>query len=368
MRVLHFVPSLNINAGMMSVIMNYYRHINTEKIQFDFLYMYEMDQTFQTEIEDRGGRCYFIGTPSLGNHFFKSLDTFFKLNENKYDIVHCHMIFGAQLISTIAKRNGINHIIAHSHSTKFSDKPISAVRNAVLSKALPLFATDYIACSPEAALLFGKRINCNHNVMVLNNAIDTDTFKYDKRARHTLRETFGVGKSTVALGNVGRLAVQKNQKFLLEIFSKYLLINDNAVLFIVGDGELKDKLLSYSKSLGISEKVIFTGKRTDVSDLLSMFDVFLLPSLFEGAPVSAIEAQASGLKCMLSDTITKSIDVLNCEYMSIHSAPQKWASFINSLIVDDDNRTLASQKMVKAGFDLSTEAVKLEQYYYNMVK
>lgn len=366
-RVLHVVNSLNINAGMMSVVMNYYRNINRDKVQFDFMYFTEMPEDHKEEIVKLGGRIFTLGKPSFCGKYQKQLNLFFEQHKNEYIAVHCHPIWAAEFFSSAAKKNGIKHVIAHSHSTKFSHKKISSIRNRIMVSIIGLFATDYIACSPEAAYLFGKKRVKNGDVKIIRNSIECKKFKYNEIERKRIRKELGIDDKTLVIGNVGRLSVEKNQEFLLKVFKELLEIEPYAKMMIVGDGELRPKLETKIMELDIKDYVILTGKRRDVAAILSCMDVFVMPSLFEGAPLSAIEAQTAGLPCIMSDTITKSVALSSTKYLSLTLSPKKWAEEIISVLKDKhlDNRK-DYQEVIDAGFDIDKEAINLENYYLSL--
>lgn len=366
-RVLHVVNSLNINAGMMSVVMNYYRHINRDRVQFDFMYFTETSENHKEEISKLGGRIFTLGKPSFGIKYQKQLNLFFEQHKEEYIAVHCHPIWAAEFFSNAAKKNGIKHIIAHSHSTKFSDKKVSSIRNRIMVSIIGLFATDYIACSPEAAYLFGKRRVNNGHVKILRNAIECKKFKYNEIERKRIRSEFGIDDKTLVIGNIGRFCIQKNQEFLLKVFKEILEIEPYAKMMIVGDGELRTKLETKIIELDIADSVILTGKRRDVNSTLSCMDVFVMPSLFEGAPVAAIEAQTAGLPCIMSDTITKSVGLSSTKYLSLTLSSQVWAEEVISIWKEKHlNNRNNSQEVTDAGFDIDKEAINLEYYYLSL--
>ena len=166
-RILHVVSSLNVNSGMMSVIMNYYRHIERKKIQFDFLYLFEIENTYKEEIEALGGKCYYIGNPKSIFSYMLKINNFFYSHKNVYNAIHCHPIYSSIMFGFFAKKNGIKRVIAHSHSTQYSDKKNSRIRNKFLINFITFFATDYVACTKEAANLFGKKVNKKKQVFII---------------------------------------------------------------------------------------------------------------------------------------------------------------------------------------------------------
>ena len=368
-KILHVVSSLNINSGVMSVIMNYYRRINRSLLQFDFMYMEEMAEDHKKEIAALGGKVFYVPYPSFKPTDQKRLRQFFNQHKGEYSAVHCHPIWAAELVAREAKRSGIKHIIQHSHSTKFSDTKLSEMRNRLLMKFVGFFATDYIACSPEAAYLFGKKRVDNGDVMILPNAINLELYTFDKELRRRIREEFGCKEDTILVGNVGRLCPQKNQTFVIDIFRQIHSIIPNSKFLIVGEGALRSELEKKISDYSLNDIVLLTGKRTDVKAILSGLDVFLMPSFFEGAPVSAIEARTCGLPCILSDTITQSVKMDGVKFQSLDDSADVWAKetldYYNSRVGYDRNDC---SEIINHGFDISKTTEQLEEYYLNLSK
>ena len=366
-KILHVVSSLNINAGMMSVIMNYYRHIDRSRIQFDFLYFEEVDQTHEREIQQLGGSVYYIKYPTFKPSDQKKLRLFFSKHKGEYTAVHCHPIWAAEVVGYEARHAGIKHIIQHSHSTKYAETKKSEIRNRLLLKFIGLVATEYIACSPEAAYLFGKKRVVNNEVLILPNAISLESYIYNDEKRLRVRKEFHLNDSTIVVGNIGRLCKTKNQSFLLDVFKSFNALTPDSHLIIVGEGSERELLENKIKELGIEGIVTLTGKRRDVGDILSGIDLFLMPSTFEGSPVSAIEALTSGLSCVVSDSITKNIDMEGVKYVSLNVTPDIWAKealcfYLARRSVDRHNY----EKVVKSGFDIGKQVLILEDYYLSM--
>ena len=366
-RILHVVSSLNINAGMMSVIMNYYRNIDRSEIQFDFLYFSEMEETHQAEIEQLGGRTFLFPYELLKPAALMQIKRFFQDHKGEYTAVHCHPIWSSSFVSHAAKRSGINHVIQHAHSTKFSENRISSIRNRFLMTFVGMFATDYIACNDEAKKLFGRLRTRNGNIFVLPNAIDVDQYSFDEEMRKAIRDEFNVEPSTIIIGSVGRFSPEKNQCFLVEVFKAIHDLIPNSKLILVGDGSYRKEVEHRIKELELENEVLLTGKRRDIKAVLSGFDLFMMTSIFEGTPVSALEARTSGLPCLLSDTITRSIEMEGMRYLPINETPERWAEEALKLITEwktHDRHDCI--EVVKHGFDIKIEAKKLQDYYLKL--
>ncbi|MBQ3150420.1 MAG: glycosyltransferase family 1 protein [Clostridia bacterium] len=359
-KILQVVSSLNINAGMMSVMMNYYRHMDRSRIQFDFLYFAEMEASHKQEILSLGGRVFFLGNASFSKEYKQNLKRFFDEHKGEYTAVHCHPIWAAALVGGVAKKSGVKHVLSHSHSTKFSEKPISAIRNRLMMPIIRNNSTELVACSNDAAKLFGN----NKKVFVLHNAISVDRFLYSDEKRNAVRQELSIDKDTFLIGHVGRFSPEKNHAFMLRVFSDILKRVPDAKLLLVGDGTLRPQTEAMAKELSIENNVVFTGKRHDIPDVLSAMDVFWLPSLFEGVPLSVIEAQASGLPCVLSDTITREVEFGDCSYVSLADTSQ-WINTFEKISKTVTDRLQNGRKLLGGNYDIESETANLFEYYMN---
>lgn len=356
-RVLHIVGKMDC-GGQENFIMNLYRNIDKEKVQFDFVVHSKDEGFFDSEIEKLGGKIYRI-TPMTEN-LLKHIKELKKvLIENNYNIVHRHtdssIIFVDLLIS---KRCGVKYRIAHSHNTVSSKlKILSILFRPLLNK----YANFKFACGEAAGKwLFG---NCSNNVYVIKNGIQVKDFLFSEKIRNKMRTELEIQDKFV-VGNIARFNKQKNHLFLLDIFNCVAKKKKNAILLLVGDGEEKDIIFKRANELGIINKIIFLGIRKDVCDILQAIDVFVFPSLYEGLPVSLIEAQASGVKMFISDTITKEVNVTNSiEYLNINDYAEKWADAICS---SNYTRNSIISGIKENGYDAIDSAKRLEKMYLDM--
>lgn len=367
-RVLHFVSSIGRDGGVMNVIMNLYRNINRDKIQFDFVYFDEIKSSFEEEILSYGGRCFKVSRPSLNNifKFKRELEKILKDNKEIYKIIHIHEVYLTNFIYYIAKKNEVNNIITHSHTTMYSDKKSNSIRNRMLCWGLKRHSNNYYACSNAAGkFLYGEKYMKAGKVNVINNAIDCEKYKYKEDVRNSIRKEMNLENKFV-IGHVGRFNEQKNHSYLIDIFYEIKKIKNNAYLMLVGDGPLVKDMKNKVKELELTESVGFLGKRIDVSELLQVMDVFVLPSLYEGLPVIGVEAQASGLPCIISDEVTKEIDITGIKFKSLRESPQKWAKeiieFENGFVRKNTTRIIKEK-----GFDIQVEAKKTEKLYLKII-
>lgn len=355
-RVLHVLPSMSMRGGMLSVVMNYHHAIDRDAVAFDYLYLREPDDRVE-EARSLGARVWHVPfAPKPGG--FQDTHAFFREHSGEFDIVHCHPIFAPQVVGNAAKRAGAKCVIAHSHATKFSDKPAAARRNRAVSRFVGLFATDYMACSDAARVLLGRH---GKDAYIMHNAIDCDRFAFDPVAREEVRGEFGIHEGTFLLGTLGRLEPQKNQLFLPSVMATLRERGADCRLVIAGTGSLRDAILSKVEDLGVSDRIMLIGDRSDAPRLYSAFDAFLLPSLFEGLPVSAVEAQVSGLPCLLADTVTSEVAFGPCRFLPNNDACA-WAESVCQLNAVTD-RSRGPELARAAGFDIRVEAQRLAQHY-----
>ena len=305
LRVLHVVVNMN-RGGAETLLMNLYRNIDRSKIQFDFLTCKE--GVFDNEIIEMGGIIHRIPYISDVGHFRykKELNNFFAKN-NHYSIVHSHMDKMSGFILQSAKKAGIPTRISHSHNTQSEGGLATKLYKWYAGQSIIPNATEFLACSGEAAKwLFPER---SERAIILKNGIEHEQFAFSDEIRKQMREELSLDDETFVLGHVGRFNLQKNHSFLIEIFAHYHSIHANSKLMLVGDGPLRSEIEQKARELHIEDEVVFLGVRSDINRLLQAFDVFVFPSLHEGLPVSLIEAQGSGLPCIISDQISKEVDL-----------------------------------------------------------
>lgn len=365
-RILHIVSNISIRNGIMSVIMSYYRCIDRNRYNFDFLYFDERDVTYRKEIEKLGGKVYKVNRTKDPLKLFVEINQFVKKNIDKYKIIHLHEIFLIGALIGIKKKNEAIKIISHGHVTKFSSRKLASIRNRIMSIPNKFIPDYYFACSKDAGkVCFGRKFT--KRGYVINNAINLSKFQTDKEAREKLREELKVTDKYV-IGHVGNFTKQKNHFFLIDIFYEVQKKREDAVLILVGDGELRESVLEKCKELKIDDKVIYLGTRNDIDKVMNSFDCFVLPSIYEGLGIVLIEAQAIGLPCVFSDVVPKEANILtkNNEIVSLNKSPEIWADkILKCNKASEENITIEIQK---AGYDIKIENQKLEKLYKNMIK
>lgn len=306
-----------MDGGVESVVMNYYRNIDKEKIQFHFLCDEDSTDIPYQEIEKLGGKVIIIPPYQKLFKYQKELYRIFK--ENNYKMVHSHINALSVFPLRIAKKAGVPIRIAHSHTTSNKKEWKRNLIKNILRPFSKVYANQFFACSElSGRWLFGEKAFKNNSIKIINNAIDLEKFKFNKEKRNEIRKEIGLDEDTLLVGHIGRFVTQKNHEFLIDVFDEIHRRKQNSKLILIGQGNLKEKIKQKIKELGIEEYVIFTGQINNVSDYYNAIDVFLLPSLYEGLPVVGIEAQANGILCKFSSNMTKEAKVLNTtEFISL---------------------------------------------------
>ena len=301
-RILQCVNDMH-RAGLETMLMNYYRNIDREKIQFDFLTHRPQRSDYDDEIESLGGKIYYAPRLYPQNYpkYFKWMKQFFS-EHPEYKIIHSHIDAMSYLPLKAAKKANIPIRIAHSHNTAI-DRDFKYLLKTYFRFKLPKVANYYCACGKEA----GEFLFPGKEYMYVPNAIEIDRFLFNENVRMKKRRELGI-KDEIVIGHIGRMSYQKNHKYLIDVFAEILKKKNDSILLLIGVGEKLDDIKKYVEKLGLSEQVRFLGNRADVDELYQAMDVFVMPSLFEGLPVVGVEAQFSGLSCIFSDQVPEEVN------------------------------------------------------------
>lgn len=364
-RVLHYVGVMN-RGGMETLIMNLYRNIDLAEFQFDFATHTEQKGDFDDEIRNKGGKIYSFPQYRKDPKFYRTTwKSFFCEHAGEYEVFHFHTNSLANVVALEeAQKAGIPIRIVHSHST-WANKGRLQWLNNVLHKyhqsKLSKLATNLVACSTEAAQwLYGGMTVKNLKVALLKNGVDCERFSYDASIRKRTREVLGLTDDEILVGHIGKFIQVKNHAFLLDIIAAMMNRNENVRGILVGDGELKGQLIEKAKALGIEDKVQFLGVRSDISELLMAMDIYIMPSLYEGLPVSVVEVQATGLTALLSDTISKEVKLKeNVYFASLELRPEDWGEY--ALTLCNKKREIDNSPIKEAGFDIRLTAKEYEK-------
>lgn len=373
-RVLHVLGNTNL-GGAESRIMDLYRHIDRDRVQFDFLVHTDEEGYFDREIREMGGRIFRVPRFRLYNYlsYKKAMRNFFA-EHHEFKVVQGHITSSAAIYLPIAWAAGVPVTAAHARSAGV-DKGIKNILTRLMRRNLSK-KTDYMfTCSKLAGIsVFGQKAVDQGKTIFVPNAINTSDFAYDEKKRTEMRKELGL-KDQYVIGHVGRFHYAKNHEYLLRIFAELCRQAQDAsietngkqydyVLILLGEGSTMETMKVLSKELGITDKVFFLGNHRNVYDYYQAMDYFVYPSRYEGLPGTMIEAQTSGLKCLMSDTICDEVKVTDLvDTMDIKAEPAKWAEYIRKTATYE--RRSYVEEMRKAGFDVNDQAGIMMNFYEN---
>ena len=366
--VLHVVGRMDM-GGAESRIMDLYRNIDREKVQFYFMQHTNERCFFEEEIENLGGKVFSVPRFNVKNYVtYKSAWKEFFAKHPEICMVQGHMTSTASIYLPIAKKSGVEITIAHARSAGV-EKGLKGYLTKFLRRKLYQKCNYRFTCSKLAGeAVFGDQSQEVRRAILIPNAIPVDNFKFNQEVRNKIRFQLGIEDKYV-IGHVGRFSSMKNHKYLLYILEQCIKIErenrlPETVLMLLGEGELKEEMMERAVAMGISHRVLFLGNRQDVYRYYQAMDYFLLPSLYEGLPGTAIEAQAGGLPGILSDTVTEEAVVTDLlQRRSIKEEPKVWAEEIMKKSIAVEDRDQYAQKVKEASFDVKEQAIKMQQFY-----
>lgn len=358
-RILQCVNNMH-RAGLETMLMNYYRNIDRDKIQFDFLTHRPQRSDYDDEIEEMGGRVYYAPRlmPQNLPAYRRWMKNFFR-EHPEYIIMHSHIDAMSYLPLLEGKRNGVPIRIAHSHSTSI-DRDFKYPLKLYYRSRINSVTTDNFSCGKLA----GDFLFSGEDYTIIPNAVEADRFYYNEKIRNEKRRELGITDEFV-IGHVGRFYYPKNHKFLVDIFKEILTINSRSLLVLIGTGEKEAEIKDYVENLGLSDKVKFLGSRSDVSELYQALDVFALPSLFEGVPLVGVEAQFSDLPCYFSTKVPTEVAFSKkAHFIPLESGPAEWARLISEEI--HDRRSCDAEYIVNSHYDIQVAKDILENMYLDL--
>lgn len=357
-KVLHFELDSNL-GGIETFLLNVLKNADKSNIQFEFVTSAK-EAALEDDFKKEGAIIHHI---SEKRNVVKYLLDVKNLLRNNYDVVHFHKNSAANILPLIVcKICGVENIFIHSHNTSPSQGGISKVLHTINKRALNKLAKKKYACSTEA----GRWMYYQDDYKVLRNGIITKRFIYSPDERKRVRAELGIGEDVLVVGHVGRFTPQKNHTFLIDIFKELLDIHDNAMLLLVGTGELEESVRKKIIKLSIERNVLLLGNRNNIPELMMAMDAFVMPSLYEGLPIVAIEAQASGLNLFLSDAISKETEITNAvKWFSLDSTATTWAKTIvescNELNLE--TRLQRNKQVVSNKYDIDETVFELQKDY-----
>lgn len=361
-RILHSVSNMD-RAGIETMLMNYYRNIDRSEVQFDFLCNKSKPGAYDEEILKLGGRIY--RTPGVNPfkifEYKKYMQRLFE-EHPEYKVLHAHN--GAFAVSALysAKISKIPVRIYHCHGASLI-RDFKYPLKKICMKLLPYTYTHRWTCAKAAAeFYFGKSVVQRQQYRLITNAIDVEKFIFNKSTRDRIRKQYNLENKHV-IGHVGRFMTQKNHSFLLDIFRDVHILNHNTKLVLLGDGELMPEIMQRASEYGLSEDILFLGNVENVNEWYQAFDLFILPSLYEGLPVVGIEAQAAGLSCIFSSAVTEEVAITKKAYfLDLSAATKVWAEFIADKLIDSSRKN-EFLSVTEANYNIRAEAKKLQMLY-----
>ena len=363
-RVLQVIGSLYL-GGSQTMVMNLYRNIDRSKMQFDFIIDHTVDMDFEEEIKSLGGKIYVM--PTFKGHnileVIRAWNQFFAVHP-EYKVIHSHVRSYASVYLPIAKKYGLKTVI-HSHSTS-NGSGFPALVKMIMQYPLRYQADCYLSCSKDAGKwLFGDKVAAGEKFKILQNAIDIADYQYSETGREKIRKELKLDDE-ILFGHVGRFHESKNPIFLIEVFHQLHKQMPKSKLVMVGDGELRKQIEEKIRQFGLEKDVYLLGTRNDVKMILQAMDCFLFPSCWEGVPVTVIEAQAAGLPCFVSDTVTKDVGASDLvRYLPIQNGTEPWVKAITETSLERKNVT---EEIKQEGFDITTTSKWLMNLYYELMK
>lgn len=354
-RILHIVTYMG-RGGLESMLMNYYRHIDRNQVQFDFLVHRDFEADYDQEILSLGGKIYRVSRlVPWSKAYRQELKNFFRAHP-EYKVVHVHQDCLSSVALQCAQECGIPVRIAHAHSTN-AVKNLKYPIKRYYMKKIAKYATQMFACGEQA----GMWMFCGAPFDVVNNAVDAQKYRFSFETSQNMSASLGVQNNFV-LGHVGRFRTEKNHDFLIEIFSEVVKKNPESMLLLAGDGDLQPVIKEKVHQLGLDARVQFLGACSNVDQLLQAMDVFVFPSLYEGLPVTMVEAQAAGVPCVISDKVPAECIITNLvTQKSLQDSPESWAEEI--LKHQGQKHSDTYEQICGAGFDIEENARKLQQFY-----
>ena len=358
-----YYNSTLLKGGTDTYMLEIAKNVNKEKFQLDIIIKDgdNVDEFMFKTLKDNGCNIFLAKGSFLKRMLF--LRKFFKQNKNKYDVCHINATSqGTGIISYFAKKLGkIKTIIFHSHMGGNDNN--KSIVDMIGSKLMFRYSTDFASCSSLASLfMFGKEFCENHKILKLNNSVDVHKFKFNSEKRNQIRKELNINDSDFVVLHVGRFAIQKNHKKLIDIFVEIHKQRNDSKLLLIGNGDLFEEIKNYVSKLNLSNNVVFLGLKNNVCDYMQAADCFVMPSIHEGLPIVAVEAQTAGLHCILSSNISSETKLSEfVEFIDINKSDSEWA--IKILNLKQINRNLGADFIINQSFDHESAIKKIEELY-----
>lgn len=360
-RILMVFTIMN-RGGAETMVMNYYRHIDRSKVQFDFIVHREERGAFDDEIEALGGKIYRMMPlhPLTFGKYKKQIAKFFD-EHPEYKIIHGHCSELGYFIYKEAHKRGVPMIIAHAHNpTAFIDSKLFF--RTYFKHAMRKYINQYFACGRESAYwLFGKTLG--KKAIIQYNAIDPYIFRFSPKKRIKIRKELNIADDTIIIGHIGRMTKQKNHHFLIKTFNQFHKEQPNSILLLIGNGELEDDIKAQIKKYQIEKSIMLLGIRQDIPSLMQAMDIFLFPSHYEGLGVVLIEAQAASLPCLVSNNIPKEAFITDyIKAQNLNNPILEWCNDIKSMLQKKREISI-TYKIEEHHYSIKEQAEWLQNYY-----
>ena len=373
-KVLMVMDNLYKDSGVVAIIMSLFSHIDKDKVAIDFLVFQDnnsdrvKNNSCVGMVEQEGSKVYVLKNPLAVKTLFPAcieIRDFFRNHANEYDIVHLNSPTMSEFTLRYAKKYNIKHRIIHSHSTMTSPNAIKKTINVFLQRNVTKYANHFWACSTEAAVfLYGTEFCQSNEIELIKNAVEPEQFRVDYSVRKRMRSELGWSNKNIAI-HISNFSPIKNINFLVPVIKKITEIDDAFRFLFVGDGPTREGVERELYKNGLGDFVNFTGRSREVHKYLNAADVLLLPSIKEGLPVTVVEAQAAGLKCLVSDSVTKEVDVGNTVFLPLESS--KWVDYLRTFKPEGENKRIENcKKFEDSSFNICNEAKRVEQLYLEM--
>lgn len=358
-KILQIVPSLSLANGVAAYLESYYRFMNLSNFETTILVLNDDDKGRYETFKALNCKIIEMFKCESWTAYLKKIDDFF--SKNMFDIVHCHTANYGAFYMHYAKKYGVKCRILHSHANRSADKFLRSIRNNLLIPCAVFNSNYYLACSNDAGkFMFHKR---KYNIMI--NGVDYTKYRYNKKIRDKYRKEFGF-ENRYVIGTFGRLCNQKNQLFTLDIIKELVKVNSKILLVIIGDGELKQKIVKKVEYLKLNNNVLILKSRNDLNLFYNSLDIFLLPSTYEGLGIVLIESQINGLYTFTSKRrVPQEAKISNLlEFVNLNNNPKEWANRINEKMAISRNKVVECN----SSYSIVTNAKKLEKFYNKIAK
>lgn len=360
-RVLMVITNLRVSNGVASFAMNYFRRLS-ENVQMDFALLSDIPSPYYDEIKAKGGKIHILPPLAKPAEHFRFCNRIFR--EEKYDIIHNNLSLKALPIMGVAKANGVPTRIMHGHSSRFSENAVKDRINRILLPLMLNMATDYAACSKAAALTWFKK----KKYIIIPNVVSGKRLHYSEEKRAEIREKMNAEEKLI-IGSVGRVAAEKNPVFAIGVIADLVKQCPNIEYWWIGSGPMDQTLKEETKRQHCEDHIRILGSRDDVPDLYQAMDLFFLPSLFEGLPVTGVEAQAMGLPCVISDSVTKELVYTDLvKYVSLDAPREEWIETLKGQLKRVPERRSYAAELRGSVFSEEQAGDNLEKIYQRMMR